>query len=142
MSVLRTAFAMAALGFVAGCGNVHDEKLVGRYRLVAIDTNEQMMLCWSVPSSDGDCLGDELPGNTLFAAGYNTNYIVAATHPSRSGQPVNRAVTHYYFVTRSPTDEISYPWGRTTGPLTEAQFNAAKAQRGLPDFSRVFEDLR
>jgi hypothetical protein len=123
-------------------GFVHDETLVGPYRLVAVDSDDQMMICWTVPNTHGDCLGDDLPANTVYAAGFDKRYVVAAGHPPVFGKPRDKSVTYYYYVVRSPDEWNKFPYGRIKGPLNKAQFETDKAALHLPEFSRVFDDLR
>ena len=142
-SRLRRA-TMVGLLLLAGCtpfsGMVHDEALDGPYRLSAIDTDEDMSMCWSTP--DGACIGDGLPGPTVFAAGYDKHYLVAAVHPQRSSAPPDRSVTHYYYVIRAPDEAQRLPYSGIKGPFDQATYTAEKARLHLPEFTRVFENLR
>jgi hypothetical protein len=118
-----------AAAFVLSLGFVHDEVLVGPYRLVAVDIDRDMAICWSLPG--GGCVGDGLPGPTVFAAGFNDDYLVAAAYPDR-----------YYYVVRSPGDSRFPTEDEIVGPLTPAQFEQEKQRLNLPEFSRVFENLK
>jgi hypothetical protein len=131
---------IVSLLLLTGCdfGFLRDEILVGRYRLVAVDIKEQMMMCWSL--DDGSCVGDGLPGNTLFAAGFNDKYIVAAVHPES-----NKDVTQFFYVVRDPRTENEYlgiPYKGIKGPLSESEFETERSRLDLPAFSRVFKDLQ
>ena len=121
-------------------GPVYDKELVGPYHLNAIDVDDDMAICWSTPS--GDCVGDGLPGPTVFAAGYDDKYVVAAVHPRNFPDPSDRAVTRYYYVIRSPDENRTLPYAGIKGPFDEATFNAKKARLHLPQFSKVFDDLK
>ncbi len=121
---------------LTACGFVHDETLVGRYHLVGVDAREEMMLCWTF--DNGSCHG--LGGSTLYAAGYNDRYVVAAIHP----QGARTAATEYLIVTREPARE-SWQYGEPRNIATvtgEAQYDSEKARLGLPDFTVVFDDLK
>lgn len=119
---------------------VYDEILDGPYRLTATDVDEDMSICWSIP--DGGCVGDGLPGPTVFAAGYNKSYLVAAMHPRKFPDAPDRSVTQYYYVVRSPDEAQKLPYGGIKGPFDEAAYNAEKTRLHLPEFTRVFENLR
>ena len=145
MTLARSAAATALILALAACwpfaGFVHDETLAGPYRLVAVDADEQMAICRSVPAS-GDCFGDGLPGPTVYAAGADDRYLVAARHPY-DGTTQNRGVTEYYYVKRLPGDGgAGTARDRTVGPLTGPAFLRARRQLGLPPFTGFFEDLR
>lgn len=141
-SVSGAALLLAAC--IPFASAVHDETLAGPYRLVATDANEQMMICRSIPGSY-DCFGDGLPAPTIFAAGANERYLVAARHPydeNRAGA-MNRAVTEYYYVERLPGDGgAGTARDRSVGPLTGPAFLQARRRLSLPPFSRLFEELR
>ena len=62
---------------LVSCGFVHDEHLVGPYRLVAVDSLDDMGICYDLGS--GNCLGRIT--ETVFAAGWDTLFIVAKRHP-------------------------------------------------------------
>ncbi len=125
---------------LSGCGFVQDEVLVGRYRLVAVDIDEDMSLCWSL--EDGNCVGDGLPGPTLFAAGFDDKYVVAAVHPRPKFEtPTNRDVTQFFYVVRG-NESNAFPNHEIKGPFDEAAFEAEKARLGLPTFPRVFRGLK
>ena len=91
-AMTRVASVFCTL-LLSGCGFVHDEKLVARYQLVAVDANNEMSLCWHL--DNGNCVGDGLGGPTLFAAGYNDKFVVEAVHPES-----NRSRTVYYYILR------------------------------------------
>lgn len=136
--------ALSPFLLLAACvpfsGFVHDEVLVGPYRLNAVDTDEDMAICWATP--EADCVGDGLPGPTVFAAGFDENYLVAAVHPSVSGQALDKTVTHYYYVVRAPDEAQKLPYSGINGPFDEASFKLEKARLHLPEFTRTFDNLR
>lgn len=134
---LPTIFMLTAL---TGCsGYVRDEQLSGSYRLVAIDLDENMIVCRQIKGAA--CVGDELPGPTVFAAGADNHYVTIARHPMEMEPAPDKRVTQYYYVIRHRDDELLRD-GDVIGPLNEAQFTAAKAQLHLPAFSKTFDDLR
>ncbi|MGZ9100507.1 MAG: hypothetical protein ACXW3O_12460 [Brevundimonas sp.] len=144
-SVRTTVAATAAAVLIAGCapsGFVHDERLDGPWRLVAIDIREDMMLCRRLAGSD--CVGDRLHGPTVYAAGIDDRFVVYARHPATFPDPPRREVSEYYYVIRTPADD--QPEGlqpeNIKGPFNEAAFDAERRRLALPAFSRVFEDLR
>lgn len=130
--------ALILTSFLSSCGFGHDEKLVSGYNIVAVDSNDQMSLCWKM--ENGDCNGDGLPGPTLFAAGYSEKFVVAAIHPHG-----NRSVTQYFYIVRNLKDERSKSAVHkfeVRGPFDEAQYVQQKAALHLPDFTHVFNDLK
>lgn len=142
VSIVITLWVISAglAGCLGGWGFAHDQPLIGPYRLVAVDVREDMIVCRGLAS--GDCVGDGLPGATVFAAGGNERYLVIARHPREFPQPADRTVTEYYFAERS-ADE-GQPGARPTvhGPFDRTAFAAQRRRLGLPSFTVLFEDLK
>ena len=138
---LLTRFAvLVPFVALASCGFVYDETLVGRYRLVGIDSSEDIMLCWSL--SNGSCVGDGLPADTVVAAGFNNNYVVAAVDEG-NGPPASKKATKFYYVIRAfenPNSDDGLPYRGIKGPFTRDEYAAEKVRLRLPDFSWHFED--
>lgn len=133
-------FALHASLLISGCfGFAHDEVFVGPYRLVAVDADEDMSICFSL--ADGSCVGDGLPGPTVFAAGFDDKYLVAAVHPPGAEGGPDRSTTHYYYIVRSSTSG-TLPRNGTVGPLNEAQFTGETTRLHLPNFTRTFNHLK
>lgn len=129
---------------VAGCGThgfIRDVALDGPYRLVAIDTPEDLSLCRSVGKTR-DCLGDSLPGPTAFQAGSNSRFIVFARHPRRPNEASNRTVTEFYYITRKANEWDVATAVSVSGPFSEVEFQREKERMQLPEFSMAFADLK
>ena len=129
---LTILLALAVVAVLSGCGFVHDEHLVGPYYLTAVDTTEQMSLGYAVEGESRVGRIDE----TVFAAGWNDRYIVAKQHPKN-----DRRVTNYFFLDMTRDSKYADPSASVTGPMTEAEFRAKKAELGLPDFRRTLRSL-
>ncbi|MBV9882483.1 MAG: hypothetical protein JO276_05695 [Sphingomonadaceae bacterium] len=140
---------LAALLVLAGCvfDTLYDRTLVGPYRLLAIDEMESMSIVWDIPG--GGEVGDGLPGPTVFAAGYDDRFVVAAVHPELcppfakgcTGHGMNRSVTQYWYVIRQPDEWQHHPARGIRGPFTQAQFDAEKGRLHLPEFGIRFPEL-
>ena len=163
--LLKCAVLLTLVGGMAlvGCGFVHDEHLVGPYYLTAVDSPDDMSVCYEL--SHGDRLG--LIDETVFAVGWNDRFIVAKQHPRKwttahttllvdekgvhvhAGHTYDRRVTNYFYLEMARDSALLQPgiadsnWQHrsVTGPLTEAEFQARKAKLGLPDFTRTFRSL-
>lgn len=99
------------------------------------------MLCRSI-GNEGDCLGDGLPGPTVFQAGSNSQYIVFARHPPQADWAPDRSVTEYYYITRQEDERDALKPVSLVGPLDETEYLQEKRRLRLPEFSRVFESLK
>jgi hypothetical protein len=135
--------SLASFLCLAGCGYgfVHDEVLDAPYRLVAIDASEDMSLCRSI-DTQGGCVGDGLPDATVFQAGWNSKYIVVARHPRIWPQRSDRTISEFYYVVRQPNEMDPLTRVSVIGPLNAFEYQREKEKLQLPDFSRVFNDLK
>ncbi|MGY3037774.1 hypothetical protein ACVIIV_006944 [Bradyrhizobium sp. USDA 4354] len=136
----RWASAVISL-CVAACGFVRDDVLDEPYRLVAVDSLEDMALCRSI-GTNRDCVGDGLPGPTVFQAGSNAQYIVFARHPRRRGESPNRSVTEFYYISRSRNEQDATVPVLLSGPFNEPEYQDEKRRLQLPEFSKILADLK
>jgi hypothetical protein len=70
------------VGAACDFGFVHDERLDGPYRLVAVDLTSRMGIFFDL--GHGDAIGRI--SETVFAVGWNNSYVVAARHPATTNQ--------------------------------------------------------
>ena len=118
-----------AMVLLSGCGEVHEEHLVGPYDLSAIDLEQQM----SVYHSDNAAR----IGETVFSVGWNKRYLVAKQHPNN-----NRSVTNFFYLDMTKDGPYFDPKASVVGPLTEAEFARKQAELGLPSFQRTITSLQ
>ena len=141
--VAPAAAILGCLWLTACLGFVYDETLDGPFRIVAVDTYEDMALCRTV-NHNSDCIGDGLAGGpTIFMVGWDANYIVAARHPrSRSENHANRSITEFYYIVRAASDVDALKSVKQVGPLNHEELAANKVRLNLPEFTRVFKSLK
>jgi len=126
------ATAILSSLLVSGCGFSHDEHITGPYRLIAVDIDSQMSICYQ--NQDGGAVGRI--NETVFSYGFNDRFIVAKQHPNN-----DRTVTNYFFLDMTNDSEYADPSGSVTGPLNKKQFEDASEQLRLPKFSRTLKSL-
>jgi hypothetical protein len=127
--LLATIFLVSALMH----GWEYKKKLTGDYALLAVDVREQMNISKMLPG--GDAVG--VVRATVFAVGWNDDFIIAQQHPPNSDISNGPRVTNFYIL-RTSDEEL---WG----PLTADQFRMERANQGVPsdlDFTLVFQDLK
>jgi len=111
----------------------HDDNIIGRYKLIAIDYIEQMHLSYQIDINNSVGIIDQ----TIFAVGFNKNYIIVKQHPLN-----NRKITNYYIVLIY--NEMTYwPEKGVIGPFTKEEFNKKRYELHIPDikFTKVIKDL-
>ena len=127
---LVVAFAGLTL---SGCGFVHDKKIIGPYRLVAVDIDENMGVCYGLAS--GDCIG-RIP-ETVFSVGANAQFIVAKQHSAH-----DRSVTNYFILVIADDSELADPGKSVIGPMSEAAYTVKAQSLGLPEFTTTIAALK
>jgi hypothetical protein len=76
-------------------------------------------------------------GETVFAVGHDTSYIVAARHPSN-----NRNVTEYFYLVRSLDGPNADRSASVRGPFDVGQFDMERTRLRLPSLDTTVERLR
>lgn len=132
----RILFVLVALSF-GGCESpVHE--IAGPYRLAEVDAAEDTSLCYRLPS--GDCVGRV--AETVFAAGSDQTYVVAARHPHRFGDSLDRSKTEYYYIIRALDGPRKDPSDAVRGPFDSQAFAREKHRLSLPEFSVEISSLK
>ena len=128
-----------ALLVLQGCvGGVYFEKIVNGYFLSAIDVKTDMLLGYQ----DGD-FGVGVVGSTVFAVGYNDEYIIVKQHPRKFPNPPDKSITNYFIVPIKDQVHAS-PDENKIGPLTKEEFVIKRKELGISDsltFTKVFSEL-
>lgn len=132
---LRIAPPIPAACALAACGFVHDERLTGPYRAVAVDVDEQMSVCEGQPHEAVHCVVLA----TVFAIGHDDDFIIAKRHPMNEPTETapDKSITEFWIVRTGD--------GLVMGPLDEHRFEVERARLGVPadvDFSIVYDDLQ
>ncbi|PQJ11599.1 hypothetical protein CJD36_007325 [Flavipsychrobacter stenotrophus] len=115
-------------------GPIIDDRISGKYRMLAIDNYEQAALEYEADNG----AGTEIIAEGVCAVGYNDKYIIAKQHPVVQNK-VDRSVTNYFIVTiqLSPgKDEPFLP----AAPLSLKDFETQKHRLGIDDlaFTKVY----
>ena len=132
---MKTVLPIVAVCLLSGCwglGLSGEHDLVGAYALWAVDAREQM----SLVKKDGRGGGIGVVGPTVFAAGWNNDFIMLMQHPGDAFGKHDKSVTNF-FVLRLKDEKLF-------GPLTKAQFEEQRKIFGIPTelgFKLVFHDL-
>ena len=131
-NVFATLILLACV-LLSGCGFVHDEHITGPYRLIAVDVDEQMSISYDL--GDGSAVGRI--NETVFAYGYDNQYIVAMQHPEG-----NRSITNYFYLDMAKDSKYADPAVSVTGPLSKENFEAESKRLDLPNISHVINHLK
>jgi hypothetical protein len=115
--------------------NVIDVDLGGPYRLYAPDYEDQLVILYD--RGDGLLVGRI--GDVVVDVGWNDAYVVATRRPP--DQPGGE-LSYYYIDIAKETGGGDGGDGTVVGPLTQREFEEAKAALGLPEFTLHYPQLR
>jgi hypothetical protein len=137
--ILNCLTGIGILLSLTGCE--YREHLTGNYYLTETDNaDEELSLSYDL--GNGSYIGVVNP--TLFAVGYDDEYIIAKNHPQiRGAFTFSRKFTHYYIVPLKYKVHHS-PDENRIGPLSEEEFKAKRKELKMSDsltFTRIFKKL-
>lgn len=134
----RLFLAADALGLLASC-QAGFGRVDGPYILDFIDIHEDANVCYELET--GDCV-QRIP-QTVFAVGYNSEFIVAARHPHTFNETtVDRSKTEYFYIIRSLDGPSFDPERSVRGPFDLATFEHYQRTKNLPQFTREVSSLK
>ena len=119
---LLSIFAIAIL--VVGCprvGEFYHEGLGNGYAVCAADVIEQTEV---VKMHKGSSSGTVVVPPTVFAYGWNDDFIIAKQHPQKEHRKFDTSITYWYIV------EVAS--GNVHGPLSEGEFNKLRTELKVP----------
>jgi hypothetical protein len=128
--------------FMTGCAGMYEERLVGNYYLTKMDyANEDLSLSYDL----GNGSYVDVVSSTLFAVGYDDEYIIAKRHPLNGygRNAINKRVTYYYIV---PLKYKVHDWPdeNRIGPLSEEEFLEKRKELKMSNtltFTKTFKKL-
>ncbi|HYG01797.1 MAG TPA: DUF3997 domain-containing protein [Chryseosolibacter sp.] len=110
---------------LTGCFGLFDsssDTIIGRYKVLWIDLQEQQFICEELEEYSTSCL--TLVPEYVFAVGHNDNFIIAKQHPTsgfEDGFKVDTSLTNYYII--DIKRKIKTDGEKVIGPLTKEQFD-------------------
>ncbi len=115
-------FAIAIL--LTGCpvGRAYDDDLGNGYAVMATDVMKQAEIVKKHKESP-HLVSVAVPA-TVFAYGWNDDFILAKRHPQKKDGKVDTSITHWYIV------EVAS--GKVHGPLSEDEFNKLRTKLKVP----------
>jgi len=126
------------MGILTCCwyrGFAYEEQIQDYYYFIAVDDEKYMCIAYNNGGGAFNVIS-----STVFAVGYNENFIIAKRHPSQSFEPINKTITNYYIISikNNPNNEA-------IGPLTLEQFYEKRKELNVPDsikFTKEFKKLK
>ena len=139
----KTILYLSILMLFFGCQDLAiKEKIIENYYLVAADDSEGTILSYH-DSSDGNNYSGIIEA-TVFAVGYNDNYMIVKQHPCVLPHSPDKKITNYYILPLKNGMDWKTKNG-LVGPLTLEQFNEKRKELNISDeltFTKEIEDLK
>jgi len=138
--IKNVLYSFIFLIFTSCSGFAIEEKLLDNYYLIAGDISEDCSLSYKVSDDD---FGTVI-GATVFAIGYDKQFIIAKQYPRTFPNPPNKKVINYYIL---PIKRVMN-WKNKNGlvgPLSYDQFVLKRKELKLNDelkFTKEIEDLK
>ena len=113
--------------FVGGCcfiGRVYEEYLVNGYAVWATDVMAQAKIVKKDKEISSTTIYTSVVPATVFAYGWNDDFIIAKQHPRKKDRKVDTNLTYWYIV------EVAS--GNVHGPLSEDEFNKLRTKLKVP----------
>ena len=114
----------AVVIFMGGCpfhGRAYEEDLSNGYAVWAADVIEDAMI---VHKEKGDSYSTRVVQPTVFAYGWNDDFIIAKRHPEKKDRKVDTSITYWYIVEVAPGD--------VHGPLSKDEFSKLRTKLKVP----------
>ncbi len=132
------------LPLTQGCGFVYQRHLTGNYYLIAVDSKDDMDVCYHPQRGDAPYTG--ITGASVYAAGYDNDFILVKAYPAlkdRTGISLHRydsSTTEYYIIPVNNTQEAWEAQESKFGPFGKEDFEVKRRELGVPD-NITFKEL-
>lgn len=129
---MRSIFWILAVTLLLGqsChGLVREEKIIGDFYLVAVDSETETSLSFKI--SDGSYIG--IVPATVYSAGYDSKYVYAKQHPEGAN-----GKTNYYIIPIKVKDQYRVD-EEVIGPLNKTQFTEKLYELGVTKSEDLFQ---
>ncbi|MEO9805856.1 MAG: hypothetical protein ABJF04_21540 [Reichenbachiella sp.] len=123
-----------------GCiGNAHYESVTKGYSLSAIDVMSDMTLNYK----NDEGYSFSVVTSTVFAIGYDEDFIIVKQHPREFPNPPDNLITNYFIIPfKNKVSEL--PESNVIGPFAKNEFEGKREELGISDdlkFTKVIEEL-
>ena len=105
----------------------------GSYVMLKPEKPDEVQLSYSA----GNGVWLKRVGPTVFAVGYDGEYVVAKQHPLG-----DKSITNYFIIQAQKDSVAAEARDVVIGPLTDNEFQEKAQQLNLPPFSKVLESLK
>ena len=137
MKTVSSFLILLLLLIMQSCGFVYERHLTGNYYLIAVDTKEDMDVCYHQPEDDAPYTG--ITGASVYAVGYDDDFIlVKAYRALKDSMGVSlprydRHTTEYYIIPVNNAQEAWEAQENKFGAFSKTDFEVKRKELGVSD---------
>jgi hypothetical protein len=134
-TVISSLFLLLPL--MQSCGFVYEQHLTGNYYLIAVDTKDDMDVCYHRQKDDALYTG--ITGASVYAVGYDDDFILVKAYRALrdsmgiSLQRYDKNTTEYYIIPVNNTQEAWEAQENKFGAFSEKDFEVKRKELGVSD---------
>lgn len=138
------ALFLLLVPLLQGCGFVYERHLTGNYYLIAVDTKEDMDVCYHPQKDDAPYTG--ITGASVYAVGYDDDFILVKAYRAfrdsmgLSLQRYDKNTTEYYIIPVNNTQEAWEAQENKFGAFGKQGFEVKRKELGVSE-DIVFKGL-
>ena len=125
------------LPLMQSCGFVYKQHLTGNYYLIAVDTKDDMDVCYHRQTDDALYIG--ITGASVYAVGYDDDFILVKAYRALrdsigiSLQRYDKNATEYYIIPVNNTQEAWEAQENKFGAFSKKDFEVRRKELGVSD---------
>lgn len=133
------------LPLLQSCGFVYERHLTGNYYLIAVDTKDDMDVCYH-QQHDDDAPYVGITDASVYEMGYDDDFILAKAYRTlrdsmgRSLHRYDKNITEYYIIPVNNTQEAWEAQENKFGAFSDKEFEVKRKELGVSD-DITFEKL-
>lgn len=126
------------LSLMQSCEFVYERHLTGNYYLIAVDTKEDMDVCYH-RQNDNDAPYMGITGTSVYAVGYDDDFILVKAYRALkdsmgiSMQRYDKNTTEYYIIPVNNTQEAWEAQENKFGAFSKTDFEVKRKELGVSD---------
>lgn len=122
----KIIITLVLISIIFSCEGINKNQIIGRYYLVAVDTDDNMSIGYQV-DEEGNTV--DIVKETVFSIGNNNSYIIAKQNPYRNKSIVN------YFIIPIYKKFTYFPEKGVIGPLSLNQFEVKRKELNISNLT-------
>ena len=146
MKTAISSLFLLLIPVIQGCGFVYQRHLTGNYYLIAVDTKEDMDVCYH-QQNDDDAPYTGITGASVYAVGYDNDFILVKAYRALrdsigiSLPRYDKNTTEYYIIPVNNTQEAWEAQENKLGAFSKKDFEVKRKELGATDdinFKRIY----